>query len=125
MSEITLKDVLDYHGSGRPGKIEVTPTKKMETQRDLSLAYSPGVAKVVEYIEQNPEAAYEYTTRGNLVAVVTNGNFVGQNVVIGRGAGQGRVHELGVEAPVVLAGWPVGQRGRNRTDRERQASRHA
>ncbi len=76
MAEITLKDVLDYHTTGRPGKIEVVPTKKLDTQRDLSLAYSPGVAKAVEQIERHPEAAYEITARANLVAVVSNGTAI-------------------------------------------------
>jgi malate dehydrogenase (oxaloacetate-decarboxylating)(NADP+) len=76
MADYTLKDVLDYHRKGRAGKIEVIPTKKLDTQRDLSIAYSPGVAKVVEEIERNPDAAFEFTARGNLVAVVSNGSAV-------------------------------------------------
>ena len=76
MATLSLKEILDYHSSGRPGKIEVVPTKTLNTQRDLSLAYTPGVAKVVEEIERRPEAAYEYTARGNLVAVVTNGTAI-------------------------------------------------
>ena len=65
---ITAQDVFEYHGRGRPGKIEVVPSKPLNTQRDLSLAYTPGVAKVVEEIERRPEAAYEYTAKANLVA---------------------------------------------------------
>jgi malate dehydrogenase (oxaloacetate-decarboxylating)(NADP+) len=76
MAAVTLKEVFDYHSTGRPGKIEVVPTKKVNTQRDLSLAYTPGVAMVVEEIERRPEAAYDYTARGNLVAVVTNGTAI-------------------------------------------------
>jgi malate dehydrogenase (oxaloacetate-decarboxylating)(NADP+) len=67
---------LDYHAEGRPGKIEVIPTKPVATQRDLSLAYSPGVAEPCLEIEKNPEEAYRYTARGNLVAVVSNGTAV-------------------------------------------------
>ena len=70
------QDVFDYHRVGRPGKIEVIPSKKLDTQRDLSLAYTPGVAWVVEAIEKDPALASEYTARGNLVAVVTNGTAI-------------------------------------------------
>jgi len=76
MARIHLKDVLDYHSSGRPGKIEVVPTKKVDTQRDLSLAYTPGVARIVEEIARDPSTAFDYTARGNLVAVVTNGTAI-------------------------------------------------
>ncbi len=76
MAAITPQDVFEYHRAGRPGKIEVVPTKKLDTQRDLSLAYTPGVAAVVEEIERAPEAAFEYTARGNLVAVITNGTAI-------------------------------------------------
>jgi malate dehydrogenase (oxaloacetate-decarboxylating)(NADP+) len=76
MARILLQEVLEYHSSGRPGKIEVVPTKKVETQRDLSLAYTPGVARVVEEIERDPATAFDYTARGNLVAVVTNGTAI-------------------------------------------------
>src|SRR5579862_9417749 len=74
--EIRRKDALDYHSQGRKGKIEVTPTKPCSTQWDLSLAYTPGVAVPCKEIEKNPELAFEYTARGNLVAVVTNGTAV-------------------------------------------------
>jgi malate dehydrogenase (oxaloacetate-decarboxylating)(NADP+) len=67
---------LDYHAEGRPGKIEVIPTKPVATQRELSLAYSPGVAEPCLEIAKNPEDAYKYTARGNLVAVVSNGTAV-------------------------------------------------
>ena len=70
------KDALEYHESGRPGKIEVVSTKPFSTQRDLSLAYTPGVATPCLEIEKNPELAYSYTARGNLVAVITNGSAV-------------------------------------------------
>jgi malate dehydrogenase (oxaloacetate-decarboxylating)(NADP+) len=73
---ITLADIYDYHRRGRPGKIEVTATKPLQTQRDLSLAYTPGVAKVVEALEAAPETAYEYTAKANLVAVVSNGTAI-------------------------------------------------
>src|SRR5580698_11610621 len=74
--EIRRKDALDYHSQGRKGKIEVTPTKPCRTQWDLSLAYTPGVAVPCKEIEKNPELAYEYTARGNLVGVVSNGTAV-------------------------------------------------
>ena len=73
---IRKNDALDYHRLGRPGKLEVVPTKPLVTQRDLSLAYSPGVAEPCLEIAANPEMAWEYTARGNLVAVVTNGTAV-------------------------------------------------
>ncbi len=73
---ITPQETFEYHSRGRPGKIEVVPSKPMVTQRDLSLAYTPGVAQVVEEVERNPEAAYEYTARANLVAVVSNGTAI-------------------------------------------------
>ncbi|TVP44002.1 MAG: NADP-dependent malic enzyme, partial [Gemmatimonadales bacterium] len=70
------QDALDYHSEGRPGKIEVIPTKPVATQHDLALAYSPGVAEPCLEIEKNPDEAFRYTARGNLVAVVTNGTAV-------------------------------------------------
>ncbi len=69
-------EVLRYHESGRPGKIEVTATKPCATQRDLALAYTPGVAVPCKHIEADPDKAYDYTARGNLVAVLTNGTAV-------------------------------------------------
>jgi malate dehydrogenase (oxaloacetate-decarboxylating)(NADP+) len=69
-------DALEYHAQGKPGKIEVVPTKPYSTQRDLSLAYSPGVAVPCLEIEKNPEDAYKYTAKGNLVAVISNGTAV-------------------------------------------------
>jgi malate dehydrogenase (oxaloacetate-decarboxylating)(NADP+) len=76
MAGVTAKEVFDYHGEGRPGKIEVVPTKTLSTQRDLALAYTPGVAHVVEEIERRPDAGFDYTARGNLVAVVSNGTAI-------------------------------------------------
>ena len=70
------QQALEYHSKGRPGKIEVIPTKEAKTQKDLSLAYSPGVAIPCLEIEKNPEDAYKYTAKGNLVAVITNGTAV-------------------------------------------------
>ncbi|HEU4747850.1 MAG TPA: NADP-dependent malic enzyme [Gemmatimonadaceae bacterium] len=70
------EDALDYHSQGRPGKIAVVPTKSLNNQRDLALAYSPGVALPCLEIKANPEDAYKYTAKGNLVAVVTNGTAV-------------------------------------------------
>ncbi len=73
----TLKeDALHYHAKGRPGKIEVIPTKETATQRDLTLAYSPGVAEPCLAIAENPEDVYKYTAKGNLVAVISNGTAV-------------------------------------------------
>ncbi len=70
------QDALDYHSSGRPGKIQVIPTKPTQSQRDLSLAYSPGVAEPCLRIAENQEDAYKYTAKGNLVAVISNGTAV-------------------------------------------------
>jgi malate dehydrogenase (oxaloacetate-decarboxylating)(NADP+) len=76
MAKITRVDALNYHSQGRPGKIEVIPTKAHSTQRDLSLAYSPGVAEPCLAIKDDPENAYRYTAKGNLVAVMSNGTAV-------------------------------------------------
>ncbi len=76
MAKFRREDALDYHAQGRPGKIEVIPTKPYSTQRDLTLAYSPGVAEPCLEIEKNPEDAYRYTAKGNLVAVISNGTAV-------------------------------------------------
>lgn len=76
MAKFRREDALDYHSQGKPGKIEVIPTKPYSTQRDLTLAYSPGVAEPCLEIEKNPEDAYKYTTKGNLVAVISNGTAV-------------------------------------------------
>src|SRR5204863_434014 len=70
------QEALDYHSQGRPGKIEVVPTKPYSSQRDLSLAYSPGVAEPCLRIAENKEDAYKYTAKGNLVAVISNGTAV-------------------------------------------------
>lgn len=76
MAKITREMALRYHEQGKPGKIEVIPTKPHTTQTDLSLAYSPGVAEPCLEIEKNPQDAYRYTTKGNLVAVISNGTAV-------------------------------------------------
>ena len=76
MAKITKEEALRYHAEGKPGKIEVIPTKPHSTQTDLSLAYSPGVAEPCLEIEKNPHDAYEYTAKGNLVAVISNGTAV-------------------------------------------------
>ncbi len=73
---IRKEDALEYHEKGRPGKIEVVPTKETKTQRDLALAYSPGVAEPCMEIHANPEDVYRYTAKGNLVAVISNGTAV-------------------------------------------------
>ncbi len=77
MSKITREEALEYHRlKGKPGKVAIVPTKPMDTQRDLSLAYSPGVAVPVLDIAENADDAYEYTSKGNLVAVVSNGTAI-------------------------------------------------
>ena len=80
MSESNVKfseaEAIDFHARGRPGKIEIIATKPMATQRDLSLAYSPGVAVPVRAIAEDPGRAYELTAKGNLVAVISNGTAV-------------------------------------------------
>ena len=76
MVKITKEAALLYHSQGKPGKIEVVPTKPYQTQRDLSLAYSPGVAEPCLEIQKNPDTAYDYTDKGNLVAVISNGTAV-------------------------------------------------
>ncbi|MDX1489422.1 MAG: NAD-dependent malic enzyme, partial [Acidiferrobacterales bacterium] len=73
---IRKQDALDYHAGGRRGKIEISPTKPCGTQRDLTLAYSPGVAEPCLEIKADPENVFNYTIKGNLVAVVTNGTAV-------------------------------------------------
>src|SRR3982751_4043344 len=74
--ELRKESALEYHAKGRPGKIGVIPTKEAKTQRDLSLAYSPGVAAPCLEIAANPEDVYKYTAKGNLVGVITNGTAV-------------------------------------------------
>jgi len=76
MTNLIRKNALTYHSEGRPGKIEVIPTKPHSTQRDLSLAYSPGVAEPCLEIKANPDDVYKYTAKGNLVAVISNGTAV-------------------------------------------------
>ncbi|CAN5203705.1 NADP-dependent malic enzyme [soil metagenome] len=75
-NELRKEQALEYHSSGKPGKIEVVPTKEAKTQRDLSLAYSPGVAEPCKEIFANPDDVYKYTAKGNLVAVISNGTAV-------------------------------------------------
>ena len=75
-TRITVQEALQFHAQGKPGKLEITPTKPLVTQRDLSLAYSPGVAAPVEAIAENPALAYDYTNKGNIVAVVSNGTAI-------------------------------------------------
>ena len=88
MAKITKEDALSYHTEGRPGKLEVVTTKPHTTQRDLSLAYSPGVAYPCLEIERNFEDIYKYTSKGNLVAVISNGTAVLGLGDIGAGAGK-------------------------------------
>ena len=75
-NELRKQQALEYHEKGRPGKIEVVPTKEAKTQRDLSLAYSPGVAEPCKEIAAHKENVYRYTAKGNLVAVISNGTAV-------------------------------------------------
>src|SRR5215210_1134604 len=74
--ELRKQEALEYHSKGRPGKIEVVPTKDAKTQRDLSLAYSPGVAEPCKEIAAHPDDVYKYTSKGNLVGVISNGTAV-------------------------------------------------
>jgi malate dehydrogenase (oxaloacetate-decarboxylating)(NADP+) len=73
---VSAEEALEFHAMGRPGKLEVVPTKPMATQRDLSLAYSPGVAEPVKAIAEDPSRAFDYTARGNMVAVISNGTAI-------------------------------------------------
>ncbi|MDI6025761.1 NADP-dependent malic enzyme [Corticibacterium sp. UT-5YL-CI-8] len=73
---VSAQEALEFHSMGRPGKLEINPTKPMATQRDLSLAYSPGVAVPVLAIAEDPSRAFDYTTRGNMVAVISNGTAI-------------------------------------------------
>lgn len=75
-NDLRKQQALEYHSKGRPGKIEVVPTKEAKTQRDLSLAYSPGVAEPCKEIKEDPSKVFKYTAKGNLVAVITNGTAV-------------------------------------------------
>ena len=75
-AHFTAQEALHFHSQGKPGKLEITPTKPLTTQRDLSLAYSPGVAVPVQAIAQDPNLAYDYTNKANLVAVVSNGTAI-------------------------------------------------
>ncbi len=75
-SKFTDAEALRFHSNGRPGKLEIVPSKPMATQRDLSLAYSPGVAVPVKAIAEDPDTAYDYTTKGNLVGVISNGTAI-------------------------------------------------
>ncbi len=88
MLTVSKEEALKYHREGKAGKIEVIPTKPYSTQRDLSLAYTPGVAEPCLEIEKNPETVYEYTAKGNLVAVITNGTAVLELGNIGALAGK-------------------------------------
>lgn len=75
-TKFTDQEALDFHSRGKPGKLEISPTKPMATQRDLSLAYSPGVAVPVRKIADDPDTAYDYTSKGNMVAVISNGTAI-------------------------------------------------
>src|SRR5262245_49540032 len=75
-AHFTAQEALQFHSQGKPGKLEITPTKPLTTQRDLSLAYSPGVAVPVQAIAHDENLAYDYTNKANLVAVVSNGTAI-------------------------------------------------
>ncbi|MDZ7629356.1 MAG: NADP-dependent malic enzyme [Parvularculaceae bacterium] len=75
-TKVSDEEALAFHARGKPGKLEITPTKPMATQRDLSLAYSPGVAAPVREIARDPDLAYDYTSKGNMVAVISNGTAI-------------------------------------------------
>src|SRR5262245_64052416 len=95
MRKMTPEEALEYHSRGRKGKVEVVPSKPCRTQEDLSLAYSPGVAEPCLAIARDPEKVYDYTSKGNLVAVISNGTAVlglgdigplaGKPVMVGKG----------------------------------------
>ena len=74
--QFSEREALLFHSEGRPGKLEIVATKPMATQRDLALAYSPGVAVPVQAIADDPATAYDYTAKGNLVAVISNGTAI-------------------------------------------------
>ncbi|MGE7418985.1 hypothetical protein ACQKLZ_32305, partial [Methylobacterium tarhaniae] len=95
MDEQLEKAALDYHRFPTPGKIAVLPTKDMSTQRDLALAYSPGVAAACLAIEKDPAQAAELTSRGNLVAVISNGTAVLGRVLLDGEAGGGDARRIG------------------------------
>ena len=76
MKDLIQRDALNYHSEGRPGKIAIKPTKPLQTQRDLALAYSPGVAQPCLEIAEDVSRSFKYTARGNLVAVISNGTAV-------------------------------------------------
>ena len=95
-TELRRQQALEYHAKGRPGKIEVVPTKEAKTQRDLSLAYSPGVAEPCKEIFANPEDIYKYTAKGNLVGVISNGTAVLGLGNIGAAAGKPVMEGKGV-----------------------------
>ena len=95
-TELSKQQALEYHSKGRPGKIEVVPTKEAKTQRDLSLAYSPGVAVPCREIAANPDDIYKYTAKGNLVGVITNGTAVLGLGNIGPGASKPVMEGKGV-----------------------------
>lgn len=75
-NKVTDEEALALHAQGRPGKLQITPTKPLTTARDLSLAYSPGVAAPCLRIYKDPDTVYDYTARGNLVAIISNGTAV-------------------------------------------------
>ena len=96
MAKIRKQDALDYHSSGRPGKVQVIPTKPYASPRDLSLAYSPGVAEPCKEIAANPDYVYKYTAKGNLVGVISNGSAVLGLGNIGPAAGKPVMEGKGV-----------------------------
>jgi malate dehydrogenase (oxaloacetate-decarboxylating)(NADP+) len=111
-ARFTDQEALQFHSHGKPGKLEITPTKPLTTQRDLSLAYSPGVAVPVLAIARDRSYAYDYTNKGNLVAVVSNGT-----AILGLG-------NLGAQAakPVMEGKGPASAASTSRTSRRPTAS---
>ena len=102
---IRKADTLKYHQQPKPGKIEVIPTKPSNSQRDLSIAYSPGVAEPCKEIAANPEDVYKYTAKGNLVAVISNGTAVLGLGDIGPEASKPVMEGKGVLFKILTGGW--------------------
>ena len=127
MRRMTAEEALEYHSRGRKGKIEVVPSKPCRTQEDLSLAYSPGVAEPCLAIAKDPDKVYEYTTKGNLVAVISNGTAVLGLGNIGPLAGKPVMEGKGVLfkrfADIDVFDIEVDAHGRRRDGRDRRADR--
>ena len=127
MRKMTPEEALEYHSRGRKGKIEVVPSKPCRTQEDLSLAYTPGVAEPCLAIAKDPDKVYEYTAKGNLVAVISNGTAVLGLGNIGPLAGKPVMEGKGVLfkrfADIDVFDIEVDAHGRRRVRRDRRADR--